>query len=169
MPVWAKLLRKWSRVNSPDFEFGCCALCHAEMDSRRDSVPSNQSSFCIKTSGRWISLFFQFTQRTLWTLSKIRYIKIEALPLGKMRDRGSSVHLTFRALHTRAPRHVPTQKKNRPPSRRYTLVTYAISTLRKRCTLFGTQGNQTLFRLSADPTPTLQRSSRTFVINVQVL
>ena len=48
-------------------------------------------------------------------------------------------------------------------------MTYAISTLRKRCTLFGTQGNQTLFRLSADPTPTLQRSSRTFVINVQVL
>ena len=58
------------------------------------------------------------------------------------------------------------EKKNRPSSRRYTLVTYAISTLRKRCTLFGTQGNQTLFRLSADPTPTLQRSSRTFVINV---
>ena len=101
-------------------------------------------------------------------VSKIRYIKIEALPLGKMPYRGSSVYSLFE-LYTLVRRVTyQLEKKNRPPSRRYTLVTYAISTLRKRCTLFGTQGNQTLFRLSADPTPTLQRSSRTFVINVQV-
>ena len=101
-------------------------------------------------------------------MSKIRYIKIEALPLGKMPYRGSSVHSLFELYKLVRRVTYQLKKKNRPSSRRYTLVTYAISTLRKRCTLFGTQGNQTLFRLSADPTPTLQRSSRTFVINVQV-